>query len=78
MADRRDLPAPDQGLVITHFLTVRDVSRARDFYATILGGDVVLEENPAIVKVANSSTGYAADHRLPHRVRGGRDTGGVQ
>jgi catechol 2,3-dioxygenase-like lactoylglutathione lyase family enzyme len=54
MADRRDLPAPDQGLVITHFLTVRDVSRARDFYATILGGDVVLEENPAIVKVANS------------------------
>jgi catechol 2,3-dioxygenase-like lactoylglutathione lyase family enzyme len=54
MADRRDLPAPDQGLVITHFLTVRDVSRARDFYATILGGDVVLEENPAIVKVANT------------------------
>jgi catechol 2,3-dioxygenase-like lactoylglutathione lyase family enzyme len=49
-----DLPAPDQGLVVTHFLTVRDVARSRDFYAGILGGRVVLEENPAIVKVANS------------------------
>jgi catechol 2,3-dioxygenase-like lactoylglutathione lyase family enzyme len=49
-----DLPAPEQGLVLTHFLTVRDVARSRDFYAEILGGRVVLEENPAIVKVANS------------------------
>jgi catechol 2,3-dioxygenase-like lactoylglutathione lyase family enzyme len=49
-----DLPYPEQGLVLTHFLTVRDVARSRDFYADILGGRVVLEENPAIVKVANS------------------------
>ena len=28
-----DLPAPEQGLVLTHFLTVRDVARSRDFYA---------------------------------------------
>jgi catechol 2,3-dioxygenase-like lactoylglutathione lyase family enzyme len=49
-----DLPAPDQGLVLTHFLTVRDVARSRDFYADIFGGRVVLKENPAIVKVANS------------------------
>ena len=54
MNNRDDLPAPDQGLVLTHFLTVRDVARSRDFYADILGGRVVLEENPAIVKVANS------------------------
>lgn len=54
MARRQDLPAPKHGLVLTHFLTVRDVARARDFYATILDGEVVLEENPAIVKVANS------------------------
>jgi catechol 2,3-dioxygenase-like lactoylglutathione lyase family enzyme len=40
--------------VLTHFLTVRDVARSRDFYADIFGGRVVLEENPAIVKVANS------------------------
>jgi len=36
-----------------HFLTVRDVARSRDFYAGILGGRVVLEETPAIVRVAN-------------------------
>jgi hypothetical protein len=33
---------------------VRDVARSRDFYAEIFGGRIVLEENPAIVKVANS------------------------
>lgn len=53
MPDRSDLPAPTEGLVLTHFLTVRDVARSRDFYADILGGQVVLEENPAIVKIAN-------------------------
>jgi catechol 2,3-dioxygenase-like lactoylglutathione lyase family enzyme len=49
-----DLPYPEEGLVLTHFLVVRDVARSRDFYADIFGGRVVLEENPAIVKVANS------------------------
>ncbi|MFG1850235.1 VOC family protein [Actinomadura geliboluensis] len=52
MADR--LPAPVEGLVLTHFLTVRDVARSRAFYADVLGGEVVLAENPAIVKVANT------------------------
>ncbi|MBB5158907.1 VOC family protein [Saccharopolyspora phatthalungensis] len=51
---RDDWPTPEHGLVLTHFLTVRDVGRAREFYADILGGHVVLEENPCIVKVANS------------------------
>ncbi|MFC5749280.1 VOC family protein [Actinomadura rugatobispora] len=54
MVNRADLPAPERGLVITHFLTVRDVAVSRDFYAGILGGEVVLAENPAIVRVANS------------------------
>ena len=54
MTNPHDLPFPEQGLVLTHFLTVRDVARSRDFYADIFGGRVVLEENPAIVKVANS------------------------
>ncbi|MBO8194330.1 VOC family protein [Streptomyces oryzae] len=54
MATHGNLPAPDQGLVLTHFLTVRDVATSRRFYADIFGGEVVLEENPAIVKVANS------------------------
>jgi catechol 2,3-dioxygenase-like lactoylglutathione lyase family enzyme len=48
-----DLPAPAEGLVLTHFITVRDVAASRRFYADVLGGEVVLEENPAIVKIAN-------------------------
>jgi catechol 2,3-dioxygenase-like lactoylglutathione lyase family enzyme len=52
--NRDDLPAPSEGLVLTHFLTVRDLARSRAFYADILNGRVVLEENPCIVKVANS------------------------
>lgn len=49
-----DLPAPAIGMLLTHFLTVRDVPRSRAFYAEILGGTVVLEENPCIVRLANS------------------------
>ncbi|MFF2654552.1 VOC family protein [Streptomyces sp. NPDC058045] len=54
MTSPGDFPAPQQGLVLTHFLTVRDVAVSRRFYAEVFGGEVVLEENPAIVKVANS------------------------
>ena len=54
MANRDDWPVPAEGLVLTHFVTVREVAVSRDFYADVLGGEVVLEENPAIVKVANS------------------------
>jgi catechol 2,3-dioxygenase-like lactoylglutathione lyase family enzyme len=53
MASRADLPLPEQGLVLTHFVVVRDVARAREFYASVLGGEVVREEDPAMVKVAN-------------------------
>jgi catechol 2,3-dioxygenase-like lactoylglutathione lyase family enzyme len=52
--NREDLPAPHEGLVLTHLLTVSDVARSRAFYAEVLGGQVVLEENPCIIKVANS------------------------
>ncbi|MFE6777932.1 VOC family protein [Streptomyces sp. NPDC057702] len=54
MTSRDDLPAPEHGLILTHFLTVRDVATSRRFYADILGGEIVLEENPGIVKVTNS------------------------
>ncbi|MBV9060140.1 MAG: hypothetical protein JOZ09_13435 [Pseudonocardiales bacterium] len=33
-----DLPAPREGLVLTHFLTVSDVARSRAWYADVLGG----------------------------------------
>lgn len=51
---REDLPAPESGLLLTHFLTVADVARSRAFYTDVLGGAVVLDENPCIVKLANS------------------------
>jgi len=54
MTTHGKLPAPTEGLVLTHFITVRDVAVARHFYADIFGGEVVLEENPAIVQIANA------------------------
>ncbi|WP_202873336.1 VOC family protein [Kribbella capetownensis] len=54
MAEQNDFPAPEHGLVVTHFLTVRDVRVSREFYADVFGGRVVLAENPAVVKVANT------------------------
>lgn len=54
MAAHDDIPAPVEGMVLTHFLTVRDVVTSRDFYAEVFDGEVVLEENPAIVKIAGS------------------------
>ncbi|GAA2119728.1 VOC family protein [Actinomadura napierensis] len=54
MPDHDGFPAPSQGLVVTQFLTVRDVDVSKEFYVNVLGGEVILEENPATVRVANS------------------------
>ncbi|MDL4816915.1 VOC family protein [Actinomadura opuntiae] len=40
--------------MVTQFLTVRDVDVSKEFYVNVLGGEVILEENPATVRVANS------------------------
>ena len=45
---------PTEGIVLTHFLTVADVSRAAHFYASILGGEVTHSGEPTIIKLANS------------------------
>jgi catechol 2,3-dioxygenase-like lactoylglutathione lyase family enzyme len=50
----KDFPAPSEGMVVTVFLTVSDVARSRRFYSEVLGGEVILEENPCTVKLANS------------------------
>ena len=52
--DFENLPTPTEGFLVTHFITVRKVARSRAFYSEVLGGQVVLEENPCIVKLANS------------------------
>jgi catechol 2,3-dioxygenase-like lactoylglutathione lyase family enzyme len=52
--DYENLPTPIEGLLVTHFITVRNVARSRAFYSEVLGGQVVLEENPCMVKLSNS------------------------
>lgn len=46
MTNRDDLPAPTDGLVLTHFLTVRDVAVSRDFYTEVLRGQIVRTRTP--------------------------------
>ena len=52
--DYENIPAPTEGILVTHFIVVRSIARSREFYSEVLGGTVVLEENPCIVKLANS------------------------
>jgi hypothetical protein len=49
-----DFPAPEVGFVITHVLVVADQDRSRKFYRPLLGGQVPLECDPVIIKVANT------------------------
>ena len=52
--DYANLPNPTEGFLATLFITVRKVAKSRDFYSRVLGGTVVLEENPCMVKLSNS------------------------
>ena len=45
---------PKEGFILTHFLTVADVKRSAEFYSRILGGDVVLNSEPTILRIANT------------------------
>jgi catechol 2,3-dioxygenase-like lactoylglutathione lyase family enzyme len=49
-----DAPVPEEGFFVTHFLTVQDQVKSREFYAGILGGKVVTPESPCIIELANS------------------------
>ena len=49
-----DFPAPQQGFLLTHFLVVSDQDRSREFYQSLFGGQIVLERDLVIMKVANS------------------------
>jgi lactoylglutathione lyase len=48
-----DFPAPREGFVLTHFIVAGDLARSRDFYVGVLGGTVVTDGEPTIVKLAN-------------------------
>ena len=54
--DYANLPTPpDEGILVTLFITVRSVARSHgDFYSRVLGGTVVMAENPCIVRLSNS------------------------
>jgi len=49
-----DAPVAHEGFFVTHFLTVKDQKRSQEFYVGILGGKVVVAENPSCIKLANS------------------------
>ncbi|HYB28614.1 MAG TPA: VOC family protein [Solirubrobacteraceae bacterium] len=48
------LPAPSEGIALTHFIVSDDIERSRRFYTKVLGGEVVLDGEPTIVALANS------------------------
>ena len=49
-----DFPAPKHGFVLTHFLVVSNQDRSREFYRMLFDGEVILERDPVILKVANT------------------------
>jgi uncharacterized protein YndB with AHSA1/START domain/catechol 2,3-dioxygenase-like lactoylglutathione lyase family enzyme len=49
-----DLPAPEEGIALTHFIVSDDVERSRRFYTEVLGGETVREGEPSFVALANS------------------------
>jgi catechol 2,3-dioxygenase-like lactoylglutathione lyase family enzyme len=48
------LPAPSEGILLTHFIVSRDIETSRRFYVNVLGGEVVREGEPTIVALANA------------------------
>ena len=48
-----EFPAPQEGIVLTHFVVSNDIERSRRFYTEVLGGELVLEGEPSIVALAN-------------------------
>jgi catechol 2,3-dioxygenase-like lactoylglutathione lyase family enzyme len=54
MAGMAELPTPSEGILLTHFIVSDDVERSRTFYRDVLGGEVVREGEPSIVRLANS------------------------
>jgi catechol 2,3-dioxygenase-like lactoylglutathione lyase family enzyme len=49
-----DAPVAKEGFYVTHFLTVKDQARSRDFYVRVFGAKVVMPQDPVCLKLANS------------------------
>ena len=48
-----EIPAPSEGILLTHFIVSGDVERSRRFYTEVLGGEVVMEGEPSMVALSN-------------------------
>jgi catechol 2,3-dioxygenase-like lactoylglutathione lyase family enzyme len=49
-----DAPIAHEGFFATHFFTVSDLDKSKDFYVRILGGKVIKPDNPCYIKLANT------------------------
>jgi catechol 2,3-dioxygenase-like lactoylglutathione lyase family enzyme len=49
-----DVPAPTEGILLTHFIVSGDVERSRRFYTDVLGGETIMAGEPSFVALANS------------------------
>jgi lactoylglutathione lyase len=47
-------PLPAKGFVVTTLLIVKDVARARRFYERVFGAQVIEDEDPAVLRMANT------------------------
>ncbi len=45
---------PQEGVIVTHLLIVRDITRSRRFYADVLGARVLMDGPPAILRFHNT------------------------
>ena len=49
-----DAPIAQEGFFATHFFTVSERDKSKDFYVRILGGQVIKPDNPCYIKLANT------------------------
>ena len=58
VAEKTYLMPPQEGISVTHFLTVADIQRSVDFYAKVFGGPVLSRGDakgaPGYVRIANT------------------------
>jgi predicted enzyme related to lactoylglutathione lyase len=47
-----DVPAPSEGILLTHFIVAEDVERSAAFYSKVLGGEVLRGGEPTFVRLA--------------------------
>jgi hypothetical protein len=52
-----DAPIAHEGLFATHFFSVSDQDKSKDFYVQIFGGKLIKPDNPCHIKLAPTQSG---------------------